>query len=272
MAPRSVACAVAQQPAAATQDTMVIAIGALPQGIDLDKHVSPQTWTMGAQVLEDGMNWESIEFPFSTGHAWDPSTIPGFMYPDYMGQKTLVPGLIEKCEMEPDGMRAVYHLRQGVISPWGNEFSADDVVWRIERGKATQAINNFLEFLLSMPGQTIDPPESGGYAILLTAGLSFVGAGVRPPTPELGAMIASGAKHLEIGQWWAAFFPGLALGLIVFSFGVFGEIMTRAMEPRAVRRETDRRREAALEAGGGEPQAPDAGGKDRRNQRNRTLV
>ncbi len=151
------------KPAAANQDTMVIAIGALPQGIDLDKHVSPQTWSMGAQVFEDGMNWESIDFPFSTGDAWDPSTIPGFMYPDYMGQKTLVPGIIEKCEMEPDGLRAVYHLRKGVISPWGNEFTADDVLWRIERGKATQAINNFLEFLLSMPGQTIDPPESGGY-------------------------------------------------------------------------------------------------------------
>ena len=152
------------KPAAANQDTMVIAIGALPQGIDLDKHVSPQTWSMGAQVFEDGMNWESIDFPFSTGDAWDPSTIPGFMYPDYMGQKTLVPGIIEKCELQPDGLRAVYHLRKGVISPWGNEFTADDVLWRIERGKATQAINNFLEFLLSMPGQTIDPPESGGYA------------------------------------------------------------------------------------------------------------
>ena len=152
------------KPASANQDTMVIAIGALPQGIDLDKHVSPQTWSMGAQVLEDGMNWESIEFPFSTGDAWDPSTIPGFMYPDYIGQKTLEPGIVENCEMQPDGMRAVYHLRKGVISPWGNEFTADDVLWRIERGKATQAINNFLEFLLSMPGQTIDPPESGGYA------------------------------------------------------------------------------------------------------------
>ena len=49
--------------AKANQDTMVIAIGALPQGIDLDKHVSPQTWSMGAQVIEDGMSWEWIDFP-----------------------------------------------------------------------------------------------------------------------------------------------------------------------------------------------------------------
>jgi peptide/nickel transport system permease protein len=77
-----------------------------------------------------------------------------------------------------------------------------------------------------------------GFAILLTAGLSFVGAGVKPPTPELGSMIASGAKFLIIGQWWPALFPGIALGLVVFSFGVFGEVMTKIMEPRAIRSTT----------------------------------
>jgi len=77
-----------------------------------------------------------------------------------------------------------------------------------------------------------------GFAILLTAGLSFVGAGVKPPTPELGSMIASGAKFLIIGQWWPALFPGIALGLVVFSFGVFGEVMTKIMEPRAIRSST----------------------------------
>ncbi len=87
-----------------------------------------------------------------------------------------------------------------------------------------------------------------GFAILLTAGLSFVGAGVRPPTPELGAMIASGAKYLIIEQWWPALFPGLALGLTVFSFGIFGEILNVAMEPRAIRKDVDRRRINALES------------------------
>ncbi len=110
----------------------------------------------------------------------------------------------------------------------------------------------------ALPTVIVQVSVTVGFAILLTAGLSFVGAGVKPPTPELGAMIASGAKYLEIGQWWAAFFPGIALGLIVFSFGIFGEIMTQVMEPRAVRRETDRRREAALETGGDEPEVPEA--------------
>lgn len=110
----------------------------------------------------------------------------------------------------------------------------------------------------ALPTVIVQVSVTVGFAILLTAGLSFVGAGVKPPTPELGAMIASGAKFLEIGQWWAAFFPGIALGLIVFSFGIFGEIMTQVMEPRAVRRDTDRRREAALETGGDEPEVPEA--------------
>jgi peptide/nickel transport system permease protein len=70
-----------------------------------------------------------------------------------------------------------------------------------------------------------------GFAVLLTAGLSFVGAGVSPPTPELGSMIASGAKFMIIGQWWVAMFPGLLLGLIVFTFAAMGDIVGRLMEP-----------------------------------------
>jgi peptide/nickel transport system permease protein len=88
-----------------------------------------------------------------------------------------------------------------------------------------------------------------GFAILLTAGLSFVGAGVKPPTPELGSMIASGAKYLISNQWWPALFPGIALGLVVFSFGVFGEALTKFMEPRAVSAATWRARKPRDAAG-----------------------
>jgi peptide/nickel transport system permease protein len=101
----------------------------------------------------------------------------------------------------------------------------------------------------AIPTVMVQVSVTVGFAILLTAGLSFVGAGVKPPTPELGSMIASGAKFLIIDQWWPALFPGLALGLIVFSFGVFGEILNRVMEPRAVRG-VDRRRRVALAAAG----------------------
>jgi peptide/nickel transport system permease protein len=74
-----------------------------------------------------------------------------------------------------------------------------------------------------------------GFAILLTASLSFVGAGVTPPTPELGAMIAGGAKFLILGQWWPALFPGIALGVTVFAFGIGGEALGRFLDPSRLR-------------------------------------
>src|SRR5262249_27021589 len=46
-----------------------------------------------------------------------------------------------------------------------------------------------------------------GGAILFTAGLSFLGAGVRIPTPEWGLMIAAGAKNMITGEWWTVLFP-----------------------------------------------------------------
>jgi peptide/nickel transport system permease protein len=57
-------------------------------------------------------------------------------------------------------------------------------------------------------------------------------------------MIASGAKYLISNQWWPAIFPGIALGVVVFSFGVFGEVLTKIMEPRAVVTATWRSRKA----------------------------
>jgi ABC-type dipeptide/oligopeptide/nickel transport system ATPase component/ABC-type dipeptide/oligopeptide/nickel transport system permease subunit len=68
-----------------------------------------------------------------------------------------------------------------------------------------------------------------GFAIILTAGLSFVGAGVSPPTPELGAMIASGSSELILGHWWPSVFPGIALGLTVFAFAVVGDGVGRVL-------------------------------------------
>jgi peptide/nickel transport system permease protein len=83
----------------------------------------------------------------------------------------------------------------------------------------------------ALPTLLVQVSVTIGFAVLLTAGLSFVGAGVSPPTPELGAMIASGAKFMIIGQWWVAMFPGLLLGLIVFTFAVMGDIVGKLTEP-----------------------------------------
>ncbi len=66
-----------------------------------------------------------------------------------------------------------------------------------------------------------------GWAILLTAGLSFIGAGVRVPTPEWGSMIAVGAKNVYTGEWWPSIFPGLALATTVLGFALLGDALVR---------------------------------------------
>lgn len=71
-----------------------------------------------------------------------------------------------------------------------------------------------------------------GVAMLLTAGLSFVGAGVRVPTPEWGLMIATGASSIVTGQWWPSVFPGVALSLAVFGFALFGDGVARMLGSR----------------------------------------
>jgi peptide/nickel transport system permease protein len=73
-----------------------------------------------------------------------------------------------------------------------------------------------------------------GFAILLTAGLSFVGAGIRPPTPEWGSMIALGTSNMVSGEWWPTVFPGLALAATTFGFAAVGELMGRRLGVTAV--------------------------------------
>jgi peptide/nickel transport system permease protein len=68
-------------------------------------------------------------------------------------------------------------------------------------------------------------PITLGLSILITAGLSFIGAGVQPPAPEWGGMIAAGANGLIIGEWWTSVFPGIVMSLTVFSFAVLGEAL-----------------------------------------------
>lgn len=70
-----------------------------------------------------------------------------------------------------------------------------------------------------------------GFSILLTAGLSFVGAGIAPPTPELGLMIQVGAQNMMTGQWWTALFPGLALGVTILGYSLFGDNLRVYMDP-----------------------------------------
>jgi len=62
-----------------------------------------------------------------------------------------------------------------------------------------------------------------GQVVLLTASLSFIGLGARPPSPEWGAMITEGATNFY--QWWIAASPGLAILLVVMAFNFVGDAL-----------------------------------------------
>lgn len=68
-------------------------------------------------------------------------------------------------------------------------------------------------------------------AILNGAGLSFLGLGPQPPTPEWGAMLSSGRTYLRIAPWVATY-PGLAIMFVVLGFNVFGDGLRDALDPR----------------------------------------
>lgn len=70
-----------------------------------------------------------------------------------------------------------------------------------------------------------------GQLILAEAFLSFVGAGIPPPTPTWGAMIADGRNYLR-DAWWISFFPGLAIFFTVMALNFMGDWLRDKLDPR----------------------------------------
>jgi peptide/nickel transport system permease protein len=69
-----------------------------------------------------------------------------------------------------------------------------------------------------------------GNAMITFAGLSFLGLGVVPPTPEWGAMVSEGQVLIE--QWWVSTFPGLAIFTVVVGFNFLGDALRDWLDPR----------------------------------------
>jgi peptide/nickel transport system permease protein len=68
-------------------------------------------------------------------------------------------------------------------------------------------------------------------AILVEAGLSFLGFGVQPPAPSWGNILTEGRTYI-FDAWWLTVFPGLAILITVLSFNLFGEGLRDALDPR----------------------------------------
>jgi peptide/nickel transport system permease protein len=70
-----------------------------------------------------------------------------------------------------------------------------------------------------------------GNAVLLLAGLSFLGLGSQPPTPEWGSMVNVGTQYFE--RWWMGTFPGIAILTVVLAFNFLGDSLRDALDPRS---------------------------------------
>lgn len=70
-----------------------------------------------------------------------------------------------------------------------------------------------------------------GVTILAVAGLSFIGFGAQPPTPEWGVMISEGRNYITT-HWWLTFFPAMAMLLAVAGFNLVGDGLRDVLDPR----------------------------------------
>ncbi|MCW6510522.1 ABC transporter permease [Lichenifustis flavocetrariae] len=68
--------------------------------------------------------------------------------------------------------------------------------------------------------------------ILTAAGLGFLGLGAQPPTPEWGAMVATG-RSVVLDQWWVSTIPGLAIFVVSLAFNILGDGLRDIFDPKS---------------------------------------
>ena len=70
-----------------------------------------------------------------------------------------------------------------------------------------------------------------GVVIVAEASLSFLGAGIPPPTPSWGLMVAEGRGKIA-SAWWISLIPGIAITLVVLAFNAFGDWLRDRLDPK----------------------------------------
>jgi peptide/nickel transport system permease protein len=70
-----------------------------------------------------------------------------------------------------------------------------------------------------------------GVVIVAEASLSFLGAGIPPPTPSWGLMVAEGRGKIS-SAWWLSLIPGVAITLVVLAFNLFGDWLRDRLDPK----------------------------------------
>jgi peptide/nickel transport system permease protein len=102
------------------------------------------------------------------------------------------------------------------------------------RASGNSHVRVVMLFLLPnvLPAMAVQISLNLGWAILNAAGLSFLGLGVKPPTPEWGIMVAEGARFITTGKWWLVVYPGSALMVAVLCFNLLGDGLRDILDPR----------------------------------------
>jgi peptide/nickel transport system permease protein len=131
---------------------------------------------------------------------------------------TLLNGMIAVTAMWwPWYTRLVYNITRGE--------KAEGYVLAAEVTGASRFHIMFREILPNcIPAIVTKMTLDAGFVILIASSLSFLGLGVQAPTPDLGSMVAEGARYLP-DQWWLSVFPGLAILVAVFGFNLVGDGM-----------------------------------------------
>jgi peptide/nickel transport system permease protein len=159
---------------------------------------------LGTALSINGLNWGPIHL--SGGSLWIPTLVISFVLIPYVGRplRGQILSLREKEFVEASVAQGAGSLR----------IMFSDVLPNI-------ASSVLVFFTLIVANN-----------VLTEAALSFLGAGVQPPNPSWGTLIADGQDHIETAPW-QAIIPGIAIVLTVLSLNIFGDGLRDALDPRA---------------------------------------
>ena len=135
-----------------------------------------------------------------------------------------------------EDVRIENHLRPQLLEDYIGQAKAKEMLKiYIEAAKAVGASDFRIIFKYILPNSMapiiVQVTLGVAGAILSIAGLSFLGLGIQPPTPEWGAML-SGARSYIRSSWHITVIPGLAIMLTILALNVMGDGLRDALDPR----------------------------------------
>ena len=108
----------------------------------------------------------------------------------------------------------------------------DWIAWVAGKGAVRISVEHILPNLANI--LIVQGTIQFSLGILAEAGLSYVGLGAQPPTPEWGTMLAE-ARQFILRAWWVVTFPGLAILVTVLSINLVGDGLRDALDPKLKR-------------------------------------